>query len=86
MDRLKEIEEISTVISCNSTFPHRVIAEKISNRVVDKARKEIAQEIFQKLYNLPVCTHPTIGTGQYTFGREYVKSWAKEYGVEVEQW
>ena len=52
----------------------------------DEIRKEVAKEIFQELYNLPVCTHQTIGTGQYTFGRKYVKDWAKtKYGVEVDE-
>lgn len=55
-------------------------------RKADEVRKEKAKEIFQELYNLPVCEHPTIGTGQYTFGRRFVKQWAKEkYGVEVDE-
>lgn len=58
----------------------------VTDSRVEQAKKQTAKEILQELYNLPVCTHSTIGTGQYTFGRRFVKDWAKsKYGVEVDE-
>lgn len=52
-------------------------------RVADEVRKETAREILQKFMDAPTCKHPTIATGWFTFGKEYVKKLAAEYGVEV---
>lgn len=51
----------------------------------DEIRKQTAKEILQHFMGLPTCQHPTIGTGQFMFGKNYIRKLAKEYNVEVDE-
>lgn len=51
----------------------------------DEIRKQAAKEILQHFMGLPTCQHPTIGTGQFMFGKNYIRELAKKYGVEVDE-
>lgn len=52
--------------------------------VAEKTKKCVAKEILQHFMSLPTCQHPTIATGHFTFGKDYIRNLAKEYGVEVD--
>ena len=53
-------------------------------KLIDRTRKETAKEILQHFMDAPTCQHPTIATGNFMFGKDYIRELAKKYGVEVE--
>ena len=41
--------------------------------------------ILQHFMGLPTCQHPTIGTGNFMFGKWYIKELANKYGVKLDE-
>lgn len=76
---------LGEVYGIEATFELAEILFDAGYRKADEVRKETARAILQTMYNCQTCRHPTIATGNFLFGKDYIRSLATEYSVEVEE-